>query len=233
MSDIRSWGAHYLRSLSRAHLAQVCNNFKAHHDATMMGVTWNIIESHGLTLSSCIHKTAGYNMKIHETSHGYTFGHIMLYPAAVQLYQAGDLGISQDVLPVVSAPGSWGPALWWQLVSRGKKGKWWDGATPNFWPFLNFRLEFGGTKFRDPNWTVQTHLKTLTLVFELPLWLSDLGQNVGSAEFGSSLLVEAGSTTTWFCTVLLGKSPHFCCEDAFFFDCTYRHQVRTLFSIPQ
>ena len=84
MSDIRSWGAHYLRSLSRAHLAQVCNNFKAQHDATMMGVTWNIIESHGLTLSS-IHETAGYNlwynMKIHETSHGYTFGHIMLYPA--------------------------------------------------------------------------------------------------------------------------------------------------------
>ena len=138
--------------------------------------------------------------------------HLMDIPLAIscyiQLYQAGDLGIS--------APGSWGPALWWQLVSRGKKGKWWDGATPNFWPFLNFRLEFGGTKFRDPNWTVQTHLKTLTLVFELPLWLSDLGQNVGSAEFGSSLLVEAGSTTTWFCTVLLGKSPHFCCEDAFF-----------------
>ena len=24
----RSWGAHYLRSLSRAHFAQVCNNFK-------------------------------------------------------------------------------------------------------------------------------------------------------------------------------------------------------------
>jgi hypothetical protein len=212
MSDIRSWGAHYLRSLSRAHLAQVCNNFKAQHDATMMGVTWNIIESHGLTLSSCIHKTAGYNMKIHETSHGYTFGHIMLYPA-VSSWWFGNF----PVLTVVSAPGSRGPALWWQLVSRGKKGKWWDGA-PNFWPSLNFRLEFGGTKFWDPNWTVQTHqthLKTLTLVFELPLWLSDLGQNVGSAEFGSALLVEAGSTTTWFCTVLL-ISPHFGCEDAFF-----------------
>ena len=27
--SLRSWGVHYLRSLARAHLGQVCNNFKA------------------------------------------------------------------------------------------------------------------------------------------------------------------------------------------------------------